>query len=100
MYPLDLLTDPAGTDMFFVRFILVVLLISVAIKILSMVGRYLQSQFGEPQVKAENNPTGIKEMVRDPVCGLYIPERWGRRIDRQRQGRSLLFGKVPTKVYQ
>ncbi|MGO9571982.1 MAG: transcriptional regulator [Desulfomonilaceae bacterium] len=59
--------------MFFVRLILVGLLISVAIKILSLVGRYLQSQFSQPQVKADENSAGIKEMVRDPVCGLYIP---------------------------
>jgi uncharacterized protein len=59
--------------MFFVRLILVALLISVAIKILSVVGRYLHSQFLKPQVKAEENSTGINEMVRDPVCGLYIP---------------------------
>ena len=58
--------------MFFVRLILVALLISVAIKILSLAGRYLQSQFSKRQVKAEENSTGINEMVRDPVCGLYI----------------------------
>jgi len=59
--------------MFFVRLILVALLISVAIKILSLVGRYLHSRFSKPQVKAEENSTGINEMVRDPICGLYIP---------------------------
>ncbi len=59
--------------MFIVRFFLVVLLTCMVLKILSMVGRYLGSQFGAPQVKADNSPTGIKEMVRDPVCGLYIP---------------------------
>lgn len=58
--------------MFFVRLILVALLISLAIKILSVVGRYLQSQFGKPQVKGHENSTGVNEMVRDPVCGLYI----------------------------
>jgi uncharacterized protein len=59
--------------MFFVRLILVALLIYVAIKILSLVGRYLHSQFSKPQDKAEENSTGINEMVRDPICGLYIP---------------------------
>jgi YHS domain-containing protein len=59
--------------MFFVRLILVGLLISLAIKILSVVGRYLYSQFGQPQVKAQEDSTGINEMVRDPVCGLFIP---------------------------
>jgi uncharacterized protein len=59
--------------MFFVRLILVALLISLAIKILSVVGRYLQSQFGKPQVGAQEDSAGINEMVRDPVCGLYIP---------------------------
>ncbi|MGB6064330.1 MAG: hypothetical protein WBG50_05955 [Desulfomonilaceae bacterium] len=59
--------------MFIVRFVLVVLLTFMVLKILSLVGRYLQSQFGAPQVKSDNSSTGIKEMVRDPVCGLYIP---------------------------
>jgi uncharacterized protein len=59
--------------MFFVRLILIALLISLAIKILSVVGRYLQSQFGKPQVKGQENSAGINDMVRDPVCGLYIP---------------------------
>jgi uncharacterized protein len=59
--------------MFIVRLILVGLLITVAIKILSLVGRYLHSQFLKPRVKAEETFTGINEMVRDPVCGLYIP---------------------------
>ncbi len=59
--------------MFFVRLILIALLISLAIKILSVVGRYLNSQFGKPQVKGPENSTSVNEMVRDPVCGLYIP---------------------------
>ena len=59
--------------MFIVRLILVALLISVAIKILSLAGRYLHSQYSKRQVKAEENSTGINEMVRDPICGLYIP---------------------------
>ncbi len=59
--------------MFFVRLILIALLISLAIKILSVVGRYLHSQFGRPQVKGEETSTSVNEMVRDPVCGLYIP---------------------------
>ncbi len=59
--------------MFFVRLILVALLACLAIKILSLVSRYLRSQFVKGRVTAEENTAGLNEMVRDPVCGLYIP---------------------------
>ena len=59
--------------MLIVRFFLILILACLVLKILSLVGRYLQSQFGAPQVKSSNDSTGVKEMVRDPVCGLYIP---------------------------
>jgi YHS domain-containing protein len=59
--------------MFFVRLFLIVLVICLTIKILSLVTRYLRSQFEQTRIRAEENSAGINEMVRDPVCGLYIP---------------------------
>lgn len=59
--------------MFFVRVILVALLTCLAIKVLSLASRYLRSQPASPRVTAEENSSGLNEMVRDPVCGLYIP---------------------------
>ena len=59
--------------MFFVRIFLIVLVICLTIKILSLVTRYLRSSFENPRVGSEQDAAGVKEMVRDPICGLYIP---------------------------
>jgi len=63
----------ARITMFFVRLILAALLIALALKIVSSVSRYLRSQVKDPDVRLDQNATGVNEMVRDPVCGLYIP---------------------------
>jgi YHS domain-containing protein len=55
------------------RLALAAAFIFVVAKLLTFLIRLFNRKSSEPQVEAANLPHGASEMVRDPVCGLYVP---------------------------
>ncbi len=55
------------------RLLLIVLLLCLGIKVLVYVARQLSAKRQRPEVEGWNTVHGANEMVRDPVCGIYIP---------------------------
>jgi uncharacterized protein len=56
-----------------VRLILAVVAICLGIKALVYLFRQLGPKRSRPAVDAWNTAHGASEMVRDPVCGLFVP---------------------------
>jgi uncharacterized protein len=59
--------------MMILRLLLAVIMICFAIKALVYLVRQIGPKRSKPAVERWNTAQGANEMVRDPVCGLYIP---------------------------
>jgi uncharacterized protein len=55
-----------------IRTLLVTLLIFVAVKFVIGILRYLQSDPSQKLSEETGAKSGVNEMVKDPVCGVYI----------------------------
>jgi uncharacterized protein len=57
------------------RLLLAVVIVCFGIKVLVYVIRQLRPKQSKPAVEEWNTASGANEMVRDPVCGLYVPSQ-------------------------
>ena len=57
---------------FWLALFLVILLVYVSFRAFTQLNRYLKSQDARREIKPDGRDTAIKEMVQDPVCGVFI----------------------------
>jgi uncharacterized protein len=73
----------------FIRIIIFALLCYVGFKMVSRVIRLVGSARGERRVDAPQRGSDAREMVKDPVCGVYISAR--DAVSLNRRGGTLYF---------
>ncbi|MDQ7782868.1 MAG: YHS domain-containing protein [Desulfomonilaceae bacterium] len=59
----------------FLRLLLLGILVYAGARVVLWVRRYLKSLPHRSEVRISRGPGGVNEMVRDPVCGVYITEK-------------------------
>jgi uncharacterized protein len=71
------------------RVLLAVIAICLGIKALMYLARQLGPKRSRPAVDAWNAAHGANEMVRDPVCGLYVPTQ--EAVSLLKAGKTVYF---------
>lgn len=72
-----------------IRLILFLIVAYFGIKILLRLRRYFKRRFEQPAGNGHRGTIAVNEMVRDPVCGLYIASQDALSV--YRNGASIFF---------